>query len=107
MDQKLRITRLQHAFAPRCDSCPAAARIEKTMNVNQKSMGPSTDHGMPEQLLTRNDVAEWLQISPKTLANRSSCGLGPTPLKLHGFVRYERATVRAWILATGYARAAS
>ncbi|MCC3280707.1 helix-turn-helix domain-containing protein [Arthrobacter sp. zg-Y40] len=67
------------------------------MQKSEKSMGPSTDHGMPEHLLTRGEVAAWLQISPKTLANWSSNGLGPTPLKLHGFVRYERGTVQAWI----------
>lgn len=60
-------------------------------------MGPNADHGIPEQLLTRGEVAVWLQISPKTLANWSSNGLGPAPLKLHGFVRYERGTVQAWI----------
>lgn len=57
--------------------------------------GPSK--GLPEKLLTRAEVAAWLQVSPKTLANWSSSGVGPRPLKLHGFVRYERATVHAWI----------
>ena len=49
---------------------------------------PSAADGMPEQLLTGKDVAIWLQVSPKTLANWSTNGVGPTPLKLHGFVRY-------------------
>ena len=91
------ITRLQHAFAEEVVTCQPAGRIETNMQTNEKSMGPGTDHGMPEQLLKRAEVAAWLQVSPKTLANWSSNGLGPKPLKLHGFVRYERGTVQAWI----------
>lgn len=62
---------------------------------------------MPEQLLTRRDVAESLQVSPKTLVNWDSCGLGPKSLNLHGFVRYERSAVRSWIIGSGYAKAIS
>ncbi|KPN19225.1 hypothetical protein AO716_05290 [Arthrobacter sp. Edens01] len=58
---------------------------------------PVPGESLPEKLLTRVEVAAWLQISPKTLANWSSNGVGPRPLKLHGFVRYKRATVHAWI----------
>ena len=90
-------TRLQHAFTQKVVSCRLPGRIETNMQKREKSMGPNTDHGMPEQLLTRGEVAAWLQVSSKTLANWSSSGLGPTPLKLHGFVRYERGTVQAWI----------
>ena len=38
-----------------------------------------------------------MQMPPKTPANWSSDGVRPRPLKLHGFVRYDRATVQAWI----------
>lgn len=93
-------TRLQHAFKGKAVTCQPAGRIETTMQTNEKSMAPGTAHGMPEQLLTRGEVAAWLQVSPKTLANWSSNGMGPAPLKLHGFVRYARATVEAWISNT-------
>lgn len=52
----------------------------------------------PETLLTRKAVADWLSLSPKTLANWSSMGLGPQHVKFPcGSLRYERAAVQAWI----------
>ena len=98
-------TRLQHAFSSAPDSRRHILCIENNVTNNDESMWPCAADAMPEQLLTRQDVASWLQVSPKTLANWSSNGLGPKPLKLHGFVRYQRATVQAWILQTGKAAA--
>ncbi|AMM31680.1 hypothetical protein SA2016_0995 [Sinomonas atrocyanea] len=55
---------------------------------------------MPEQYLTTEQVATWLQIAPKTVWNRRSPGLGPPALKTYGHVRYARANVEARIAST-------
>lgn len=56
---------------------------------------PSPDR--PDTLLTRKAVAGWLSLSPKTLANWSSMGLGPQYVKFPcGSLRYERAAVLSW-----------
>ncbi|WP_139006705.1 helix-turn-helix transcriptional regulator [Arthrobacter crystallopoietes] len=55
----------------------------------------------PEQLLTRNQVAQWLNMAPKTLANLASSGRGPDYVKFPGgALRYERAVVEAWIASS-------
>lgn len=75
----------------------ALGRIENNMETSRKTLGPATDQGNAIQLLTTEEVAGWLQVAPKTLRNWRSAGIGPTALKLHSVVRYERAAVEAWI----------
>ena len=72
-------------------------RIEAGMKTSGKTLGPATDQGNVVQLLTTEEVAVWLQVAPKTLRNWRSGGIGPTALKLHSVVRYDRAAVEAWI----------
>ena len=67
------------------------------MQKHEQCMGPDVRQTQQEKLLLRVEVAAWLQMPPKTPANWSSDRVRPRPLKLHGFVRYERATVQAWI----------
>jgi hypothetical protein len=60
----------------------------------------SVDQGLPEQYLTTEQVAVWLQIAPKTLRNWRSSGIGPPGIKIYGHVRYGRAAVEGWIAST-------
>ncbi|MDQ0261725.1 AlpA family transcriptional regulator [Sinomonas atrocyanea] len=70
------------------------------MEKSTRRLESSADQGMPEQYLTTDQVAAWLQIAPKTLRNWRSAGLGPPAIKIYGHVRYSRATVEAWVAAT-------
>jgi predicted DNA-binding transcriptional regulator AlpA len=80
-------------------------RIEINVQTSRKTLGPATDQGNAVQLLTTDEVAGWLQVAPKTLRNWRSAGIGPTALKLHSVVRYDRAAVEAWIGNTSKAAA--
>lgn len=75
------------------------------MQTGRKTLGPATDQGNAPQLLTTEEVAVWLRVAPKTLRNWRSAGLGPTALKLHSVVRYDRSAVEAWIGETSKAAA--
>lgn len=86
------------AMARRRSGC-----IGETMQISRKTLGPATDQGNAVQLLTTEEVAVWLQVAPKTLRNWRSAGIGPTALKLHGVVRYDRYAVEAWIGETSKA----
>jgi excisionase family DNA binding protein len=55
--------------------------------------------GAVERLLTTNDVATYLQLSPKTLRNWRSSGKGPPFLRFGcGLVRYRLEDVEKWLL---------
>ncbi|MHA7297665.1 helix-turn-helix transcriptional regulator [Pseudarthrobacter sp. MDT3-1] len=73
------------------------------MQTSKKTLGPATDQGNAAPLLTTEEVAAWLQVAPKTLRNWRSDGIGPTALKLHGVVRYNRSAVENWISTTSKA----
>ncbi|MGO4650732.1 helix-turn-helix domain-containing protein [Arthrobacter sp. 2RAF22] len=75
------------------------------MQTSKKTLGPATDQGNAVQLMTTEEVAVWLQVAPKTLRNWRSAGLGPTALKLHSVVRYDRVAVETWISMTSKAAA--
>jgi excisionase family DNA binding protein len=49
------------------------------------------------ELLTVQELAEYLAIPPKTLANWRSIKLGPDYVKVGGAVRYRRSDVLRWI----------
>jgi len=52
----------------------------------------------PSQLLTPQQLAEYLQKPPKTLAEWRSRGVGPKYLKPGGHdVRYRLSDVEAWL----------
>ena len=70
------------------------------METSTRRIESSVDEGMPEQYLTTEQVATWLQIAPKTLRNWRSAGRGPRAIKIYGHVRYGRAAVEGWIAAT-------
>jgi predicted DNA-binding transcriptional regulator AlpA len=53
-----------------------------------------------DPLATPDEVAEYLQKPPKTLAEWRSKGRGPQYYKLDGgHIRYDWADVRAWLAA--------
>ncbi|NEK94146.1 helix-turn-helix domain-containing protein [Modestobacter muralis] len=59
----------------------------------------STSAPQPDRLLTTEDVALILVMSPGTLRNWRTAGRGPRALKVGAQVRYRRADVDAWIAA--------
>ncbi|MBA8988889.1 MULTISPECIES: helix-turn-helix transcriptional regulator [Curtobacterium] len=48
-------------------------------------------------LVSDVDVAALLGVSPKTLANWRSAGVGPSYFKIGGRVRYDRAVILTWL----------
>lgn len=50
-----------------------------------------------DELLTPEQVAEWFQTSPRTLANDRYLGQGPRFIKLGKLVRYRRSDVLAYL----------
>lgn len=50
-----------------------------------------------EPLATREQVAEFLAIEPRTLDNWASLGRGPGYVKVEGARRYDWADVRDWV----------
>lgn len=59
-----------------------------------------------DELMTVQDVADKLRISPKTVRNRTSLGLIPS-VKIGGARRYERQAIEAMIVAGREERVAS
>lgn len=50
-----------------------------------------------EQLLTRAEVAELLQVPEATLARWAYMGQGPTYFRVGRWARYRRSEVLAWL----------
>jgi hypothetical protein len=50
-----------------------------------------------QQLATTEQVADYLQLPPKTLAEWRSQGIGPKYSKIGKHVRYDWADVHAWV----------
>ena len=50
-----------------------------------------------EDLLTTDEVAEWIRVSPMTIRDWRKKGRGPRALKIGHSVRYSRREVAAWI----------
>lgn len=68
----------------------------------RKKQSESGDPVLPrnlnlEQFLTRQEVAEWLQISEQTLRCWATSGKGPKFVKVGGRVRYKTTDVREWV----------
>ena len=49
------------------------------------------------KLLTEQELADFLQVKPKTLRNWRTMRKGPLWLKVGGSVRYDLADVYEWI----------
>lgn len=50
-----------------------------------------------DDLLTTEEVAEWIRVSPMTIRDWRKKGRGPRALKIGHAVRYPRREVAAWI----------
>lgn len=50
-----------------------------------------------DQLLTRKEVAEWLQVTEHCMRRWAHIGRGPVFVKVGWFVRYRRADVEKWL----------
>jgi len=57
-----------------------------------------------DELLTPEQVAEWFQTSPRTLANDRYLGRGPRFVKIGKAVRYARADCLAYLEANVHTR---
>lgn len=49
-----------------------------------------------EPLATKEEVAAFLRVEPRTLDNWASAGRGPTYVKVGGARRYDMSDVREW-----------
>jgi excisionase family DNA binding protein len=58
---------------------------------------PNDDDHLPGRLLTPAEVAEYLGVPEKTLAQWRSDRQGPLPLRIGRHVRYRRPDIEAWI----------
>lgn len=88
-------TRLAPVLSEKGASCSGFLSIDAHMKRSEKY--GMTEFGEPVQLLTRSEVAMWLQVAEKTLCNWSSSGIGPPFLKVGGAVRYDRSSVQNWL----------
>lgn len=80
----------------------SALRIDVSQPIASSPM-PPTSHPVPsDDLLTEEQVAERLQISPLTLKSwRSTKRVGsPTYCRIGGAVRYRRADIQSFIDAS-------
>lgn len=50
-----------------------------------------------DDLLTNDEVAALLRVSPMTIRDHRKKGTGPRALKVGGAVRYSRRDVEQWI----------
>lgn len=59
---------------------------------------PSEDRTILPKLLTRQEAAEYLGVSAKTMANWASSGIGPEYYTLCGGVtRYDPQVIHQWL----------
>ncbi len=64
------------------------------------STSPSADAGRSAAdaaLLTVDDVAELLSVSPRTVRRMADSGAMPRPLKLASLVRWRRSDIDRWL----------
>lgn len=57
---------------------------------------PATTLPLPD-LVSDGNVAALLGVSPKTLANWRTAGVGPSFFEVGGRVRYDRALILTWL----------
>lgn len=56
-----------------------------------------TETRLESRLLTMNELAEYLGVRKKRLYEWSSSGIGPTPIKVGGGLRYRPSNVDRWL----------
>jgi excisionase family DNA binding protein len=62
-------------------------------------LGGSVDTPAPSsrQLLTIDQLSEWLQVPKQTVYKWRTCGNGPRGLRIGKHVRFEKAEVERWL----------
>lgn len=87
----------------RCENQPELPGCFKTKTPERKlRFGNTRRWMMPDrQLGTPEEVADYLQLPPKTLAEWRSRGLGPKYHKVGRHVRYRWTDVEKWLDAQG------
>jgi excisionase family DNA binding protein len=58
---------------------------------------PGDDEKMPSRLLTPDEVAEYLGVPVKTLAQWRSDRHGPLPLRIGRYIRYRVTDLDTWV----------
>lgn len=58
---------------------------------------PGDDAHLPDRLLTPAEVAEYLGVPEKTLAQWRSDRHGPLPLRIGRYVRYRLCDIQLWV----------
>ena len=53
----------------------------------------------PRQLLTPDELSDWLQVPKQTLYKWRTCGDGPRGYRVGKHVRYDRLDVEHWLAA--------
>lgn len=61
--------------------------------TTQLAVEPTTTH----QLMTMDEVAEWLRKSPAQMRWMRHNGTGPKSAKIGGRIMYRRTDVEAWL----------
>jgi excisionase family DNA binding protein len=59
----------------------------------------STVESRPRQLLTPDQLSEWLQVPKQTVYKWRTHGDGPRGYRVGKHVRYDRAEVEQWLVA--------
>ncbi len=68
----------------------------------EKKTTKDTRHSQPETLLTTQQAAWLMRVSPKTLARMRMEGRGPCFVKIGRSVRYRQSDLLGWISANTY-----
>lgn len=77
---------------PPDEAVPASA-LEGKIPMNQSSPDSENEN----LLITAKQVADLLQISPRSVWRMRSAGSMPTPIRLGAAVRWRRDQIEAWI----------
>lgn len=50
-----------------------------------------------ERLLTQDEVADWLQVTTRTLKRWRDEGKGPRHQRVQNMIRYRRSDIESWL----------
>ncbi len=102
--------RIQNTERSRREWFSPGIRIFKSLNENPAAhhtinrrnsrchMSSESMHGtVPSPLLTVDDLAALLKVSPRTIWRMRSCCQLPKPVKVGGGVRWRQSDIESWI----------
>jgi excisionase family DNA binding protein len=84
------------------DSTPSRDRSHDARS-SSRTRDAATDTPEPpahssRQLVTIDELSEWLQVPKQTVYKWRSCGSGPRALRIGKHVRFEIADVERWLV---------